>query len=228
MKIPFTVEQFFEVFARYNEGVWPTQIILSGLALAAIVLVLRPRPFSSPAIAAILSFLWGWMAIAYHFAFFASINPAAWLFGALFLAGSLWFAWEGVINGRLQFRLTGGIPGGAGVLLIIFSLIIYPLLGCLLGHRYPAVPTFGLPCPTTIFTLGLLLFAAAPLPRSVFVVPLLWSATGSLAAFRLGVLQDLGLLAAGLIGLAAVVSRHSDLDANYRAVAEQTFDWRPS
>jgi hypothetical protein len=27
---------------------------------------------------------------------------------------------------------------------------------------------------------------------------------------------------------AAVVSLHPDLDANYRAVAEQTFDWRPS
>jgi len=205
MKIPFTVEQFFEVFARYNEGVWPTQIILNLLALAAIVLVLRPRPFSSPAIAAILSFLWGWTAIAYHFGFFTSINPAAWLFGALFLVGSLWFAWVGVIKGRLQFRLTGGIRGGAGVLLIVFSLIIYPLLGHLLGHRYPAVPTFGLPCPTTIFTLGLLLLASAPLPRSVFVVPLLWSAIGALAAFRLGVLQDLGLLAAGLIGLAAVI-----------------------
>jgi len=28
--------------------------------------------------------------------------------------------------------------------------------------------------------------------------------------------------------LAALLSLHSDLDANYRAVAEQTFDWRPS
>jgi len=178
MKIPFTVEQFFEVFARYNEGVWPTQIILSGLALAAVVLLYHARPFSGRVITAVLSFLWGWVAIAYHFAFFTSINPAARLFGALFLVGSLWFAWEGVINGRLQFRLTGGIRGGAGVLLVVFSLIVYPLLGHLLGHRYPAVPTFGLPCPTTIFTLGFLLFAAAPLPRSVFVVPLLWSAIG--------------------------------------------------
>jgi hypothetical protein len=67
------------------------------------------------------------------------------------------------------------------------------------------MPTFGLPCPTTIFTLGILLFATAPLPRSVFAVPLLWAAVGSTAAFRFGIPQDLGLLVAGLISLAAMI-----------------------
>lgn len=87
----------------------------------------------------------------------------------------------------------------------MYALILYPLLGHLLGHRYPALPTFGLPCPTTIFTLGLLLFAAPPLPRSAFVVPVLWAGVGSIAAFKLGVLQDLGLMVAGLIGIAAAI-----------------------
>ena len=86
-----------------------------------------------------------------------------------------------------------------------FGLVIYPLLGYVMGHHYPAVPTFGLPCPTTVFTIGVLLFVSAPLPRSVFIVPLLWAAVGSIAAFQLGVLQDLGLLVAGLVGLVAVI-----------------------
>jgi hypothetical protein len=91
----------------------------------------------------------------------------------------------------------------AGWALIAYALIAYPLLGHAFGHRYPALPTFGLPCPTTIFTFGVLLLAAAP--RALFVVPLAWSAIGSVAAFRLGVVQEYGLLAAGLIGLAAVL-----------------------
>ena len=203
MNIPFSVEQFFEVFARYNQSVWPMQIVLNLLALGAVVLLFRGGQWQSRLIAAVLSFFCAWMAIAYHFAFFTAINPAAWLFGVLFLAGAIWFPWIGIIRSRLQFLPHGGIHGWAGGMLIVFALIAYPLLGYMLGHRYPAVPTFGLPCPTTIFTIGMLLFAAPPVPRSVFVVPLLWSVIGSIAAFQLGVLQDLGLLVAGLIGLAA-------------------------
>lgn len=205
MKMPFTIDQFFAVFARYNEAVWPMQIILNVLAIAVIVMLFRPRRSGGRMIAAILSLFWAWMAIAYHFIFFTSINPAAWLFGSVFLAGALYSAWMGVLKNKLQFSLRGGIRGWTGSLLIIYSLIIYPLLGFLFGHRYPAIPTFGLPCPTTIFTIGVLLFAVAPFPRSVFIVPLLWSAVGSSAAINLRVPQDYGLLVAGLIGLAAVI-----------------------
>jgi hypothetical protein len=119
--------------------------------------------------------------------------------------GALWFAWVGILKNKLKFSLHGGIRAWLSSLLIGFSLVIYPLLGFLFGHRYPAMPTFGLPCPTTIFTLGILLFAAVPFPRSVFVVPVLWSAIGSFAAFQLGVPQDYGLLIAGVIGLMAAI-----------------------
>ncbi|TAK43341.1 MAG: hypothetical protein EPO27_15235 [Betaproteobacteria bacterium] len=72
----------------------------------------------------------------------------------------------------------------------------------LAGHLYPETPTFGLPCPTATFTIGVLAFLSAPIPRSVFIVPILWSAVGVQAAFLLGVPQDLGLGVAGLAGLA--------------------------
>jgi hypothetical protein len=220
MKLPFSLDQFFEVFAQYNEGVWPMQVVLNALALVVIALLFRDRPSGNRVIAAMLSFLWAWTAIAYHFTFFTDINSAAWLFGAAFLFGALWFGWVGVIRSRLRFLLRGGIRGWIGGLLILYALVIYPLIGYLLGHRYPAVPTFGLPCPTTIFTIGVLFFAAAPLPRSVFAVPVLWSAVGSMAAFQLGVLQDLGLLAAGLCGIAAAIFAPEAADPTLRTNAE--------
>jgi hypothetical protein len=95
------------------------------------------------------------------------------------------------------------VRGWTGATLVLYALLVYPLLGTLLGHRFRAVPTFGLPCPTTIFTIGILLFAAAPVPRSVFIVPVLWAAVASAAAFQFGALQDLGLLPAGFAGVAA-------------------------
>jgi hypothetical protein len=67
------------------------------------------------------------------------------------------------------------------------------------------MPTFGLPCPTTIFTIGIFLFAVTPFPRAIFVAPVLWSAVGSLAAISLRVPQDYGLLLAGLTGLLAAM-----------------------
>jgi len=73
MNLPFAPEQFFAVFARYNQTVWPMQIVLNAAALLCIGLLLRANARASRAIYLILSFLWAWMAIAYHFAFFSEV-----------------------------------------------------------------------------------------------------------------------------------------------------------
>ena len=74
-----------------------------------------------------------------------------------------------------------------------------------MGHRYPAFPTFGLPCPTTLFTIGLLAFLVTPYRRTVFVVPVLWCFVGSQAAFAFDLQADLGLTVAGGVGLALMM-----------------------
>lgn len=80
------------------------------------------------------------------------------------------------------------------------------------------MPTFGLPCPTTVFTIGLLAFLKRPYPRSVFIVPILWCLVGFQAAFLLGVPQVLGLLVAGVIG-AILLARNAHLHST--AVIQQ-------
>lgn len=202
--LPFTREQFFAIFGDYNLAVWPMPLVLTALALAAIGLVFARRSWSGRAIAAILAFFWAWIAIAYHGAHFTRINPLAYGFAAVSFCGALVFAWQGVIRGSMRFGWSGGWRSAVGVALIVYALAVYPAWSWLAGHRYPEMPTFGLPCPTTIFTLGILAFLAAPLPKTVFVVPVLWSAVGVQAAFFLGVPQDLGLGVAGILGLALV------------------------
>jgi hypothetical protein len=88
-----------------------------------------------------------------------------------------------------------------GLLLVVFALAIYPAWSVYAGHAYPELPTFGLPCPTTIYTIGLLAFLVRPYPRTPLVVPVVWSFIGGQAAFLLSVPQDLGLVVAGLVGL---------------------------
>ena len=199
MQLPFTRAQFFEAFASYNHAVWPAQIVALIAALLCVALLFRPGAAAGRATSLALASLWAWAGLVYHWGFFTRINPAAWVFGGLFLAQALLFAWSGVATTRLRFSPIRGLRSATGVVLVGFALLAYPAIGYLIGERYPAAPTFGLPCPITLFTLGMLSFAQPPVPRVVFLVPLLWSAVGALAAFQLGVYQDLALLAAGAV-----------------------------
>jgi hypothetical protein len=205
MQLPFTTEQFFEVFREYNTAVWPIQFLLFGLAFVATVMVVFPRRWSGVGVSAILAGLWTWLGIAYHLAFFTAINPLAYGFAALSFLGSLVLLWQGVVRRKLEFRLTRSTQTVIGILLVIFALAIYPAWSAYSGHHYPELPTFGLPCPTTIFTIGLFAFLVRPYPRSPLVIPVLWSLVGGQAAFQLGVPQDSGLLVAGVVGLVLIV-----------------------
>jgi len=209
MQLPFTAAQFFEIFRTYNEAVWPAQIALHVLALIALGLVFVPRRGSGTAISAILAFLWAWLGLAYHLAFFAAINPLAYAFAGFSVAAAAAFLWQGVVRRRLEFRWSSTPRAVTGLVLMAFALVVYPVWSSTTGHPYPTLPTFGLPCPTTLFTLGLLGLVAAPYPRSPLVVPVAWCFVGAQAAFLLGVQADLSLIVAGLFGLVLLVRARS-------------------
>lgn len=204
MQLPFTAEQFYAVFGEYNTTLWPAQVFLLVLAAVAVVLVVVPRRRSGVGVSAILAFLWAWLGLAYHLVFFTSISPPAYGFAAVSVAGALVFLWQGVVRRRLEFRWVGGARGTIGLMLVAFALGVYPAWSYLAEHHYPETPTFGLPCPTTIFTLGLLAFMVRPYPRSPLVAPVLWSFVGAQAAFLLAVPQDLGLAVAGVVGIVLI------------------------
>lgn len=205
MQLPFTIEQFYGVFREYNTSVWPAQVLLVALAVVAVALVVVPRRWSGAGISSILAFLWAWLGLAFHLAFFTGINPGAYVFAGVSLAGAVIFLWQGVLRRKLEFRVVRGFRTVVGIILIVFALIMYPVWSHYAGHLYPAIPSFGLPCPTTIFTVGMLAFLVAPYPRSPFVVPVLWCLVGVQAAFFLGVPQDLGLGVAGIVGIVLLV-----------------------
>lgn len=207
MNLPFSAEEFFDLFARYNSAVWPAQVGLLALGVVALVTAAPGRLHSDRVVAAVLALLWVWMAVAYHWLHFATINPVARLFALLFAAQAVLLAWEGVVSRRLEFAPARDLRTVAAAALVLYALVIYPLIGAALGHRYPATPTFGAPCPTTVFTIGLLLVAGSARYR-VVVIPTIWAAIGSSAAFSLGVLEDLGLLVAGVAALVGAVASH--------------------
>jgi hypothetical protein len=158
-------------------------------------------------VSAILAGLWAWMGVVYHFIYFTPVNPGARLFAVVFIAQAAVFAWSGAVRGRLAFDGESRWRRIAGHALIAYALVGYPLLSLMLGREFPETPTFGLPCPTTIFTIGMLAFLSAPFPRTVLAVPIAWAFIGGQAALMLGVYEDIGLLVAGLAGVWLVFDR---------------------
>jgi len=200
MNLPFSLEDFLRIFVVYNQSIWPMQLVLYGLAVVAIILAVRKPPVSSRIISIILAFLWLWTGFVYHLSYFTSINKAAYVFGTLCIIQGLIFGYAGAFKSRLSFRFQPDLRGIVGGLFILYALMIYPALGYLLGHVYPASPTFGAPCPTTIFTFGLFLWTDRAFPKYVLAIPLLWSIIGFTAALSLTIREDFGLLLAGLLG----------------------------
>lgn len=195
----------FGVFVRYNEAVWPAQVALVLLALLAVVLATRGGATRSRLVAGLLALLWLWMGVVYHLTFFRAINPAAIAFGIAFIVQGALLLWYGVGCERLVFHPRLDARGVTGAMLVAYALVGYPLLGAALGRVYPAAPTFGLPCPTTIFTLGLFLWAKPPVPWVMLVIPLGWGVVGTAAALWFGVHEDLGLAVSGLVVVALAV-----------------------
>ncbi len=147
----------------------------------------------------ILSFLWLWMGMAYHILFFSAINNAAYIFGIVFMVQGILFLYHGVVKQNLTIKFTTRVTGITGLMLIAYALVFYPLLSLAGGRIYPGMPTFGVPCPTTILTLGILMFSAKRIPWYIAVIPLLWSVIGFSAAVHLSVKEDFGLFIAGVL-----------------------------
>ena len=197
VQLPFTPIEFFDVLSAYNSALWPGALALWFISVALVALAAgRPSP-PARALSALLAVHWAWSALAYHAAYFTAVNPMAWLFAALFLIQAAAFLWYGVVHRRIQFSTGRSWRHIVGAMLIIYALV-YPVINLALGSLSPRVPTFGVPCPTTLLTIGLLVPATMPSWR-LAVIPIGWSIVGGSASFFFGVHADVMLPVAAVL-----------------------------
>jgi hypothetical protein len=198
MSVPFTPEQFFGAFAQYNVAVWPVQYVMLVLGLTAMVLLLANMRSMVIAIP-VLAFLWLWTGMVYFGAFFSAVTPAAYVFATAFIIEALLLLHWSVSGASI--RVPPAIERTMAIILFAYVFVGYPLVGFAAGHRYPASVSFGLPCPTVIFTFAVFSLLAPSIPPRLFIVPVLWAITGTVAAMQLHVPQDLGMPVAGAAAL---------------------------
>lgn len=208
--LPFTREQFFNVFVDYNDAVWPLQLVAYLLGFFLVALVVRGAAMGGRAIGAGLAAMWAWTGLVYHGAYFSEINKAALAFEVLFVIQAGLLLYLGVVRDRLALTTPTAPSIRLGWFLVIFAAVVYPMIGIWTGHAYPEMPMFGItPCPLTIFTLGLLLLTGARASQRLLVIPIAWSLIGGSAAFLLGVPQDWGLLLSGIAVVMVVIHDRS-------------------
>lgn len=197
MRLPFTQDEFFAIFAQYNRVFAVAAVMWWLAAVALLVLARRNPPRHGGTLSLFLGALWLWNAVAYHALFFTRINPAAWPFAAMFAVQAVLF-FRAAAGRRLDYLSSAGWSHTAGLALIAYALL-YPFLTIALGHPYPATPTFGVPCPTALLTIGLLLTVRTSIPVALAIVPVLWGFIGGSAAVLLAVATDYVLPGAGLL-----------------------------
>lgn len=165
----FSPRTYYRLLERYNLSIWPAHVLALGLGIAILALSYRGGAQRGRLIAAILAAGWLWVAWAFHFQRYATINWAAVHFAAGFSLEAVLLIWAGVIRNRL---LPETATAGLGIFLV--GLVAYPLIDPLLGRPWDQAEVFGVaPDPTVIATLGMLL-ACPKAPRLLLAIPVLW------------------------------------------------------
>lgn len=201
--MPFTPDEFLDVFAAYNEALWPFAAALWLLTALLCGAVMSRASLPAPLPRLLLAGHW---IVMYHAFFFSTINPAAWLFAALFVAQGIL-----LVTVMPSDRWSGDGPGPirrAGSSAMIAYSLFYPLLAWADGFLYPRMPTFGVPCPTVLLTIGFLLAAPKPSVR-LSLIPVSWSVVGATAVSLFGMHADLALPAAGAVLVVDLIVRRS-------------------
>ena len=206
MNLTLTLAPLLATFEKYNLAIWPMQVLAYVLGLVALFFAIRPSRYSGRIVSGILCFLWLWTGVVFLPFYFGPVYTPAYAFGVLFIIQGFLFL-ASVLRPRLSFGFKGDVYSIVGLLLIAYAMVGYPLVGYSLGHIYPQTLPFGLtPCPATVFTFGLLLLTDKKVPRPFLVIPLLWGLGGVLPV-SVGILEDIGLILAGVLGTALILYR---------------------
>ena len=171
----FSAQTYYRLFELYNIEWWPLHILALVLGAAAVLLGRRGGERAGRAIAVILALCWLWVAWSFHWQRYASINLAAAYFAWAWVVQALLLLWLGGVRGRLVSAPASRLQRRAGLVLLVFALLLFPLITPLLGRSWTQAELFGMaPDPTALATLGMLLYAGARPAWVLFPIPVAW------------------------------------------------------
>ena len=204
--LSFNIDEFLNLLETYNLKIWPLQIIAFIIGFIAVIFAFKKTQFSSKVILACLSLFWIWNGVVFCLLFWATIYKLAYIFAIFcFLQGILFIL--ALFRSDFEIHFRPGLRSIIGIVFIVYAIIGYQVFGYFIGHDYPQFFPFGLvPCPTTIFTFGLFLMTERKFSRFYLIIPII-VASGGFMVVPQGILEDIGLILAGIIGTYLVLKR---------------------
>lgn len=212
--------EFFALTEAYNVIYWPVHVVTFLMGVAALILALVKATYADRVISVVLASLWLWSGVVFLILFFRDLSPTlfgftppgfAYASGGLFIIQSILFLYFGVIRASIAYSYEGDPYAIAGIVAIVYAMIVYPLIGYITGHPLPGYPVFGsAPCPVAIYTVGMLLLTNRRMPPLLLIIPLIWGLMGIVAVMVFTVWADVGLLAAGVLAI-AILRRNAKL-----------------
>jgi hypothetical protein len=210
MKMLITGEQLLDAFAAYNQQIWPMHIMAYVLGAIAVFLAFKKSLWASRVVFGVLAFFWLWVALLFWLPSAGQGFTIGYAFLVLFLIQGVLFLIQAIKPGK-TFGTHNKFQTIAGVTLIFYVMVGYPLIGSLVGHNYPQAAFIGLfPCPLTLFTFGLLLLTSSVVPIILLVIPAFWGFS-SVMWISIGIWEDIGLLFGGLVSIVLILWRNKKL-----------------
>lgn len=173
--LPFSPQTYHRQFELLNAEWWPLPLLTLGLGVALPFLLQRGGARTRrPALLA-LAFCWLWVAWAFHWQRYAAINLAGGYFALAFAVEALLLLWPAMKHGSLQIDSVSTPRHYAGMGVLLYALLVYPLIGSLQGRNLAQAEVFGMaPDPTALATLGILLLIGGQRFWLLAPIPLLW------------------------------------------------------
>ena len=210
MSLKHTLLVIQHLFGRGGQFLLPTWVTAYVLAVAAILLVAWRTRLSGRIVSGILALMWLFLGAYYSLEAFP---PSHWLNSipaVLFLAEGILLMAFGVLRDRLFYRLRVDVYTITGAILVVYTLVIYPVLANNPGWGYYAsgIDTFA-PHTAPVFTLGILLWVVRKVPWYLILIPLVWLLLHLLLEGVLtGYWEDIGLCVVGFVGIALLFIRN--------------------
>lgn len=196
-------EVFFNNVSAYNVSIFPMQIITLVIAvILTYLLLVKPSAVINKLMKAYLSFTFVWLVFMFPFEGIFKIG-----FGLVHLVIAILFFID-IFTAKIEFKFPETSGKRYFMLFLIFSAFaLYPLIEYMSGHLYPKILLFGVaPCPTTIFSLALLIGVVPKVGKIIFILlifPAIFS--GLSTPTMLGIWADLLLLFTGVYGLIILI-----------------------
>ncbi len=185
--IMFSAEVYDRQVALYNTQFPGLQAISVAAGAGIVWHTVRPSGAGARAIPVVLGLAWLWVAWSFLWQRYADINLIARTAAPVFVAQGLALLAAGLHPGGLRLRLPGGPARLAALVLLVLTLLLYPLLAPVTGKPVLSAEFFGLmPDPTALATLCVLAVSHQWVRLPLMIVPVIWCALSAATLWSLG------------------------------------------